>query len=81
MARRQQPLWKCPRCGHRFVSRNLWHSCVRVRLADHFWGKAPGVRQLFDAWPSDLDPALGGLVREAYEAARQGPGKSRPAGA
>jgi hypothetical protein len=25
-------LWKCPRCGHRFVTRNLWHSRVRVRL-------------------------------------------------
>jgi hypothetical protein len=47
-------LWKCPRCGHRFVSRNLWHSCVRIRLGDHFRGKAPIVRQLFDAWASQV---------------------------
>jgi hypothetical protein len=125
---------------------------VRVRLADHFRGKAPIVRQLFRAWkalvqacgpstcyaqktrivfqawvrfagvvthrdwleaglwlrrqvqhprlrrvesfgrlgyghyfrledPSDMDTALAGLVREAYEAVRQGTGKSKPAGA
>jgi hypothetical protein len=47
MPKSSRPLWKCPRCGHRFVSRNLWHSCVRVRLTDHFRGKDPVVRQLF----------------------------------
>jgi len=41
-------LWKCPKCGHRFVTRNLWHSCVRVSLASHFRGKDPIVRKLFD---------------------------------
>jgi hypothetical protein len=40
-------LWKCPRCGHRFVTRNLWHSCTRVPLASHFSGKDPVVRELF----------------------------------
>ncbi|HEY7480244.1 MAG TPA: DUF5655 domain-containing protein [Gemmatimonadales bacterium] len=47
MPQSSRPLWKCPRCGHRFVSRNLWHSCLRVRLTDHFRGKDPVVRQLF----------------------------------
>ena len=42
-----RPLWRCPRCGHRFVTRNMWHSCGRYRLADHFRGKSPLVRQLF----------------------------------
>ncbi len=44
----RQPPWKCPRCGHRFVTRNLWHSCGRYRLADHFKGKDPLVRKLFN---------------------------------
>jgi hypothetical protein len=44
----KKPLWKCPKCGHRFVTRNLWHSCVRVSLASHFRGKDPIVRELFD---------------------------------
>jgi hypothetical protein len=42
-----KPLWRCPKCGHRFASRNLWHSCGRFRLADHFKGKDPALRRLF----------------------------------
>jgi len=45
--RRKRPLWTCPRCGHRFVTRNMWHSCARYRLTDHFRGKDPIVRKLF----------------------------------
>jgi len=41
-------LWKCPACGHRFVTPNIWHSCGRYPIDDHFAGKAPIVRTLFD---------------------------------
>ncbi|HXE74939.1 MAG TPA: DUF5655 domain-containing protein [Candidatus Xenobia bacterium] len=44
-----RPLWRCPKCGNYFVSRNLAHSCVRVPLAKHFAGCDPSVRQTFDA--------------------------------
>jgi hypothetical protein len=27
------PLWTCPKCGHRFVTRNMWHSCRRTPLS------------------------------------------------
>ena len=47
---RTKPLWRCPKCGHRFVTRNLWHSCVRVPLAQHFKGKAPALRAAFRRW-------------------------------
>lgn len=50
MTRTQKPLWRCPECGHRFVTKNLWHSCGRYRLADHFTGKPPAVRQAFNRW-------------------------------
>jgi hypothetical protein len=30
------------------VTRNLWHACGRYRLADHFRGAEPGVREAFD---------------------------------
>jgi len=46
--RSKPPLWRCPRCGHKFVTRNLWHSCGRYKLADHFAGKAPALRATFD---------------------------------
>ncbi|HUL70271.1 MAG TPA: DUF5655 domain-containing protein [Gemmatimonadales bacterium] len=47
---RRRALWRCPRCGHRFVTRNLWHSCGRYRLADHFKGKPPSLRATFRRW-------------------------------
>lgn len=47
LAKRTPALWRCPDCGHRFVTRNLWHSCGRYRLADHFAGKPPVLRQTF----------------------------------
>lgn len=43
-----QPLWTCPKCGHQFVSANLWHSCGRYSLDSHFAGRNPSVRATFD---------------------------------
>jgi hypothetical protein len=40
------PLWICPKCGARLVSRNLWHSCGRFTLAALFRGARPGVLAL-----------------------------------
>jgi hypothetical protein len=37
------PLWICPHCGARLVSRNLWHSCGQFTLEDLFANAAPGV--------------------------------------
>ncbi|HKS07102.1 MAG TPA: hypothetical protein VJR92_12400 [Gemmatimonadaceae bacterium] len=45
-----RPLWKCPKCGHRFVTKNLWHSCVRVSLAEHFRGKPRARKETWDRW-------------------------------
>jgi len=44
----KKPLWTCPKCGHRFVTANVWHSCSNYSLDYHFKGKAPSVRQVFD---------------------------------
>jgi hypothetical protein len=48
MASRKRPLWRCPRCGHRFVTKNLWHSCGRYKLVDHFKGKPKNLRETFN---------------------------------
>lgn len=45
-----RPLWTCPRCRHRFVTRNLWHSCVRIPLRTHFRGRAAHLFPTFQAW-------------------------------
>jgi Domain of unknown function (DUF5655) len=43
----QSSLWTCPDCGHKFVTRNLSHSCGRFLIADHFQGKDPNLRRTF----------------------------------
>jgi len=45
-----RPLWTCPKCLHRFVARNMWHSCDAYPLSHHFKGKDPIVRELFDGY-------------------------------
>ncbi len=44
---RPAPQWRCPRCGHRFVTPNLPHSCATHRLAEHFAGRPRHLRLLF----------------------------------
>ena len=39
----ERPLWRCPKCGARLVTRNLWHSCGRFSLDDLFSASAPEV--------------------------------------
>ena len=41
-------MWTCPRCGHAFVTANIWHSCIRIGLDEPFARTQPGVRALFD---------------------------------
>jgi Domain of unknown function (DUF5655) len=42
------PLWRCPVCGQRFVTRNMPHSCAVVGLDAFFAGAKPELRSLFD---------------------------------
>jgi len=39
----EHPLWHCPKCGARLVTRNLWHSCGRFTLDALFPNSPPGV--------------------------------------
>ena len=42
------PLWRCPVCGQRFVTRNMPHSCAVVGLDAFFATAKPELRSLFD---------------------------------
>ncbi|MGH9855407.1 MAG: DUF5655 domain-containing protein [Blastocatellia bacterium] len=50
MSAGKKPLWTCPKCGHQFVTRNMWHSCSNYPLDYHFAGKDPALRELFDKY-------------------------------
>lgn len=47
--RRDRPMWRCPKCRRQFANRNQSHACGSHTLAQHFRGKPPAIRELFDA--------------------------------
>ncbi len=65
MAGSCRKLWKCPRCGAKFVQRNLSHSCGRHSIDDFLAGRGPQGRTLFTRFaeliakcgPHDIAPA------------------------
>ena len=83
---RVKALWRCPKCGHRFVTKNLWHSCrwldaglwlrrriehPRVHRIEDFGRLGYGVHFRLNS-PADIDARIVKLMREAYTAARAG---------
>lgn len=61
----RRPLWTCPKCGRKFVTRNLWHSCGPYTVETFLEGKGPRARNLFARFrdlvrscgPLDVSPA------------------------
>lgn len=43
----QRPMWRCPKCGRAFVTRNVEHACKLRPVDEHFRGKAPEVRAAY----------------------------------
>jgi hypothetical protein len=40
--------WVCPRCRRRFRKTRQWHSCEVKALGEHFRGRDPELRGIFD---------------------------------
>lgn len=76
-------LWTCPRCGHRFVTKNLWHSWLDIgvwltRRVEH-----PTLRRVEELAPrsyvhsfrlhqqSDIDAGLAEILAAAAAVGRQ----------
>lgn len=53
--RSQKPLWPCPACGRAFANARQPHVCGRYALDDHFTGKPPLVRDIYDAFLAMLE--------------------------
>ena len=51
---RRGALWKCPECGREFGREKQWHSCAVKGLDEHFRGRDPELRAVFDAIVSKL---------------------------
>ncbi|HVE66592.1 MAG TPA: DUF5655 domain-containing protein [Thermoanaerobaculia bacterium] len=52
---RRGQLWKCPECGREFAKPKQWHSCAVKGLDDHFRGRDPHLRGVFDVLVSKLE--------------------------
>ena len=50
--RHQARLWTCPKCGRRFVGRNMWHACGDHSVEKFLEGKGERARELFDRFES-----------------------------
>jgi hypothetical protein len=44
---RAQKLWRCPRCRQTFVTRNMWHSCVRSTPSRFFEQRNRALKPLY----------------------------------
>ena len=53
--RAQKPLWPCPACGRAFANANQPHACGRHDLEDHFAGKPPLVRDIYEIFLAMLE--------------------------
>ena len=47
---KQRPLWRCPKCGKYYVTRNMWHACSRHTVEEHFARRDSRLRFLFDGF-------------------------------
>ena len=47
---KQAPLWRCPNCNERFVTKNMWHSCGKFDLEELFARSEPHVMKLFQKY-------------------------------
>jgi len=42
-----KPLWTCPKCKQKFVTKNLSHSCTQFTVDEFFAGKNPDLIKLY----------------------------------
>ncbi|HVE71984.1 MAG TPA: DUF5655 domain-containing protein [Thermoanaerobaculia bacterium] len=63
-----RPLWRCPSCDREFANRNQSHACSRHTLDEHFAGREPRVRAIFDAFLARIEAI--GPVRVLAEKTR-----------
>jgi hypothetical protein len=45
---RTRPLWTCPKCGAKCVTKNLWHSCRKATLGEWQARMGPRAHKFYD---------------------------------
>ncbi len=70
-AKSRVPLWTCPKCGAKLVTRNMWHSWPRPLTSNRFVRveeKVPGwwSHRLRVTEPGQLDGQVQAWLRDSY---------------
>ena len=47
MPSKLKPLWRCPKCGEKFITKNMWHSCGKRSLKALFSGSEPHYKSVY----------------------------------
>lgn len=47
---RKRPLWTCPQCRQKFVTKHVWHSCSSFTLEEFFGNKCSTHKKLYGAY-------------------------------
>ncbi len=55
MKTKRDKLWKCSTCGRGFANKNQSHFCSNACLEDHFKGKPPETRLLYEAFLAAIE--------------------------
>jgi hypothetical protein len=63
---RSTPLWHCPQCGARLVSRNLWHTNRRIIKTVDYGPRWRG-HYVRVASAADLDDELRAWLQESHD--------------
>lgn len=57
-----KPLWTCPKCQQKFVSKNMAHSCTTASLDDYFRDKDPKFRVLYGQFLQLVERICGKVI-------------------
>lgn len=57
-----KPLWTCPDCGKKFVTKNMWHSCTKYSVDDFFINRNPHLKNLFEKYLAFVEKVCGEKV-------------------
>ncbi len=48
MTKEPRPLWTCPECGAKLLTKNMWHSCGYASMKDWYGRMGPRAHKLFE---------------------------------
>lgn len=58
-------MWKCSKCGRKFIKVNQKHSCVNYPIENHFQNKGENSKNLYDYFVKKIEKEIGPIEVES----------------